>query len=172
MRVKSSSLVATATLAARNQAHDGGAAYISKSKLIIESDQTRIYANSAVHNGGGLYLTTSKLKIRGESLYITRNRANSSGGGIHASNSSIIILEGTIYFISNKAENGRGISLEKNANLCGIGENSNIIINFTTNKANQYGGAMYVADEINPDMCAVINTQSTSLSNECFSKSV
>ena len=156
-----------------NKADDGGAIYVSESKLIIETDsQTKIYANSAICHGGGLYLTMSELKIKGESLYITRNRANNSGGGIFSTNSSIIV-EGAVYFVSNEAESGGGVSLEKSAKLRGtLAENGQI--NFVTNRASHYGGALYVDDATNPDMCAAVNIQSNirSIDSECFSKLV
>ena len=155
----------------KNIADDGGAIYVgAKSKIIVETDnQTTISANSAVHHGGGLYLTMSELKIRGESLYITRNRANKNGGGIHSTNSTIIV-EGVICFVNNEAENGGGVSLERNAKLHG----GNGQINLVTNMASHYGGAIYVDDETNPDMCAAVNVESTtpSTESECFSKSV
>ena len=157
-----------------NKADDGGAIYVSESKLIIETDsQTKIYANSAIRHGGGLYLTMSELKIKGESLYITRNRANNSGGGIFSTNSSIIV-EGAVYFVSNEAENGGGVSLERNAKLHGTLAGNSHIINFVTNRASHYGGALYVDDATNPDMCRAVNNQSNiwSIDSECFSKLV
>ena len=158
----------------KNKADDGGAIYVSESKLIIETDsQAKIYANSTISYGSGLYLTMSEMKIRGESLYITENRAKNKGGGIHATNSSIT-LEGAVYFVSNEAENGGGVSLEKSAKLRGTLAGNDNIINFVTNRASHYGGALYVDDETNPDMCAAINVHSTTLSidSECFAKSV
>ena len=160
----------------RNNAIDGGAMYASESKIIVETEsQTKIFANSAVGHGGALYLTTvSELKIKGESSYITRNRATNNGGGIHATNSSVIV-EGAVYFVSNAAKNGGGISLEKSAKLRGTITESGYI-DFVTNRASHYGGALYVDDETNPDMCAAVNVQSTTSSilteSECFSKLV
>ena len=155
-----------------NKAYDGGATYISKSMLVVEMSQIKICSNSAVHHGGGLYLTVSQLKIKGRKLHIVKNRANSNGGGIHATNSLLIII-GTVHFISNEAENGGGVSLEKSTKLYGIPA-GNSIINFSNNKAKRYGGAMYIADKTNPDMCAAVNIQSTTPSkfSECFSKSL
>ena len=153
-----------------NIANDGGALYISNSKLIVENDsQTVAYANLAAHHGGGLYLTKSELMIRG-GLNISRNRAKSNGGGIHATNSSIII-EQPIVIIGNIAANGGGISLETNTRLRGtLAEKGHI--NFIQNQASHYGGAIYVDDETNPDVCAAVNIQSVMLSTECFSNSV
>ena len=155
----------------RNKAVDGGAMFITESELIIESDsQTKVDANSAFNHGGGLYLTKSKVKIRGESSNITGNRADNRGGGIHASNSSIII-QGAVHVISNEAENGGGISLENNANLRGATAGHDHFANFVKNRASGYGGALYVNDKSNPDMCTA-NIQNATSSTECFSNSV
>ena len=155
-----------------NEAGDGGAVFSSESKLVINSNgQTKIYANSAAHHGGGLYLTRSELRVSGESSNITRNTASNQGGGILVSNSSIII-EGTIHLVSNEAENGGGISLEKNAKLCGAMAGHTDIINFVNNRASHYGGALYINDETNPDICRAVSLQDATLSTACFLKSV
>ena len=155
-----------------NEAGDGGAVFISESKLVINSNgQAKIYANSAAHHGGGLYLTRSELRVTGESSNITRNSASNQGGGILVSNSSIII-EGTIHLVNNEAESGGGISLEKNAKLCGAMTGHTDIINFVNNRASHYGGALYINDETNPDICRAVSLQNATLSTVCFSKSV
>ena len=182
----------------QNQAHSGGAVYLSKANLYFSSGNNTFVQNEAITGGaiqlnegqlifsggntmfvrntadygGGLYLTMSELKIRGESSYITRNRASKNGGGIHANNSTIIV-EGAVYFVSNVAENGGGVSLERNAKLRGT-LTGNGHINFVTNRASCYGGAIYIDDETNPGMCAAVNVESTipSTESECFSKSV
>ena len=152
-----------------NIAIDGGAIFISNSQLVIESDSQLniIEDNSAAHRGGGLYLITSEMRIRGE-YSLTRNTANNNGGGIHATNSSMII-EGTVHLVGNEAENGGGVSLERNAKLSGLISGDDHIINFIKNEASRYGGAIYVDDETNPDMCATLNGTS---STECFLKSL
>ena len=161
-----------------NQADYGGAIYAIESKLVIEVNswtEIIVSTNFAMHHGGGLYMTTSELNIKGHNLYITKNRATSKGGGIHAANSSII-TKGAIHLISNKAENGGAISLEKNAKLKGISAKKINTVNLTSNKANRHGGALYVDDETNPEMCAVVTAQNdsevVSSRTECFSKSV
>ena len=155
-----------------NEAGDGGAVFVSESKLVINSNgQAKIYANSAAHHGGGLYLTRSELRVSGESSNITRNTASNQGGGILVSNSSIII-EGAIHLVSNEAENGGGISLEKNAKLCGAMAGHTDIINFVNNRASHYGGALYINDKTNPDICRAVSLQDATLLTACFSKSV
>ena len=154
----------------KNEAVDGGALYARESKLIVDIDsQLEIYACSALHHGGGMYLTKTELKVKGEGSIFSRNRANSYGGGIYAS-SSTISADGVIDITDNDAKNGGGISLEKNAKLNGS-SSGNSRINFISNRASCYGGAMYVNDETNPDVCATI-LELTNSSSECFSKSV
>ena len=154
-----------------NVANNGGAIHTSESMVLLEIySQTKVDANSANNNGGGLYLTNCELKVKGDSFYITRNRAERSGGGLHADNSSIIFEE-TVHFIDNEAENGGGIGLEKNAILSGISANHSVI-EFTSNRATRHGGALYVDDETNPDICTAVNVQNATSANECFSKSV
>ena len=158
-----------------NQADYGGAIHASESILVVEVNSwTNVSTNLAMHHGGGLYITMSELNAKGYHSYITKNQANSKGGGIHADNSSIIV-EGTIHFTSNKAENGGAISLERNAKLKGMSY-KNSSINLISNKASRHGGALYVDDKTNLEMCAAITTQkdseAVSSKTECFSKAV
>ena len=153
-----------------NQAQYGGAIYASESKLIIMNSWTNVSSNTALYHGGGLHMTMSELYTEGHNLNITKNEAKGKGGGIHAANSSITIKR-EINVVSNKAENGGAISLEKNSKLDGKLSAS---INLISNSANHRGGAIYVNDESNPEMCAAIIThnQVVSSKTECFSKSV
>ena len=79
-------------------------------------------------------------------------------------------MKETVHLVGNEAENGGGVSLDRSAKLSGIinGDDHNII-NFVKNRASHYGGAIYVDDGTNPDMCASLNVTS---STECFSKSL
>ena len=161
-----------------NQADYGGAIHASESKLVVEVNSwTNVSTNLAMHHGGGLYMTMSELYAKGYNLYITKNRANSKGGGIHADNSSII-NEGAIHLMSNEAENGGAISQERNAKLQGkLDKNYNYYrINLISNRAHRRGGALYMDDKTNTEMCAAITPQNDSeidsSRTECFSKSV
>ena len=149
-----------------NQANVGGAIYASKSKILTKIHSlTNLNANSAIRNGGALYLSMSNLKVQGNSSY-TGNKGTKKGGGLHAASSSIII-EGTLHFINNEAENGGGISLETNTKLRGTLSGNNAV-NFVSNRASHYGGALYVNDETSPDMCAGVPTQNATSTTECF----
>ena len=125
--------------------------------------------NLVLHNGGGLYLITSELNSKSYNLYFNENQANGNGGGIHADNSSITI-EGELHLINNVAENGGAISLERYTKLLGMSD-KNDTINLISNTANHHGGALYVNDETNSEMCAA-EKNSDSSKTECFSRSV
>ena len=149
-----------------NRANHGGAIYASKSIMIVEIHSlSKLKANSALQKGGGLYLTMSNLNVEGKSSY-TENRANKAGGGLHAAD-SYIKIRGTVQFTNNEAENGGGVSLEINTKLSGtLAQNDTV--NFVSNRASQYGGALYVDDETNPNACAAVATQNATSATECF----
>ena len=155
-----------------NQAHSGGVIYANESKVNVHSQTLLMTNNAATDMGGAVYLakTNLELKVRGRNLYISGNTANNTGGGLHAANSSIII-RGTGYFTNNEAKNGGGISLERYAKLYGTSA-QNDTVNFISNRASRHGGALYVDDGTNPDMCAAAITQNATSTTECFSTSV
>jgi predicted outer membrane repeat protein len=158
-----------------NQAEYGGAISIRASKLVLEVNRGTLFSvsgNLATQHGGGLYITMSVIIAKGHTSYITKNQASNNGGGIYASSSSIII-EGEIHLISNEAENGGAISLERYTKLQGTSD-KNDSVKLISNRANRYGGALYIDDWTNPEMCAAATAQNdVDLSRlECFSTSV
>ncbi len=153
-----------------NEAEYGGAIHADESKLVLEALRFNMSTNVAVKHGGGLYVTMSELNIKGYDLNIAANRANGNGGGIHAAN-SLVIIEGVVHLLSNEAENGGAISLERNAKLQGKSD-INDSINLTSNRANNYGGALYVDDKTNPETCVANQNDIASSKTECFIKSV
>ena len=157
---------------AENEAENGGGVYASQSLLLtVTNSFTTISSNTAILTGGGLYLTSSALEIGQNTSYIIENRANEAGGGLHASNSSITI-EGVLRCANNQAKNGGGFSLERYARLYGKSA-ENDSIDFVSNVASDHGGAVYINDETNPDMCAVDPLQNASLKTEyCFLNSL
>ena len=74
-------------------------------------------------------------------------------------------------FVDNQAKYGGGISLMNTAKIIGI-SNKTDLVNFVSNIASRYGGAFYVDDESNPDMCAAIITQQATPATQCFLSSV
>ena len=138
--------------------------------MLIANSFTQVSSNTAILAGGGMYLTSSVLEIEQNTLSITENWAiEGAGGGLHASNSSITI-EGVLHCANNRAKNGGGFSLERYTRLYGKSAKNDSIA-FFSNTASDHGGALYINDETNPDMCAVDPLQTPSSGLEyCFLK--
>ena len=155
-----------------NGANNGGFLYASQSSLFLEiKSQTKVYDNLATNNGGGLYLTLSELTVRGYSFHIKGNRAERIGGGFFADSSSFK-TQGEACFANNAAENGGGIGLANNAFLIGIATKNDSFIKFTSNRARNHGGAIYVDDDSNADtMCSAVTVDNKRVTDakECFS---
>ena len=147
----------------RNKALNGGAMFASKSKILVQN-YCLIRDNLAISNGGGFYLTMSELKLNNS--YFNENIADKAGGGLHAA-SSRIIIEGIAHFTDNEAENGGGISLESNTKLIGNLAQKDVI-SFVSNRARNHGGALFVDDQSNPDLCAAIISMNMTSITECF----
>ena len=180
-----------------NQGHRGGVVYVSESKINVHCQWLLMDSNRAVEDGGAIHLFSANITFYSEhntivgnvaksggaiyasesqlaveensSTNLSNNLAVHQGGGIHAANSSIII-EGEFHLISNTAENGGAISLERNTVLQG----KNVSIDLASNRAKHHGGALYVHDKTNPEMCAAITARNKTVSSkiECFFKSV
>ena len=144
-----------------NQARRGGAILAIESKIMMYGETTIANNTATVSSGGGISLQQSDLEVRGNCI-ISGNDAV-SGGGIHATSSTIAVYQpGTLQFINNRAENGSGLYFEINAKLyvlriASYPRSKQLL--FQTNHAN-YGGAIYVADDLNAGAC--------SSDNECF----
>ena len=150
-----------------NQAGFGGAIHASHSTIVVEAQSlTAMNSNVVIQSGGALYLIMSKLQVEGDMTYIIGNRAYETGGGIHAANSTVVI-DGTLQCIKNEAINGGGFGLEKSSKIYGDSIENNVIT-FISNRASHYGGALYVHDETNPDMCAADSIWNTTWTTECF----
>ena len=141
-----------------NQARRGGAVLAIESSVIMTLYSLTIIANNKAINGsgGGIFLHQSYLEITGN-CNISGNDAT-RGGGIHTTASNIAIFQpGTLQFINNRAENGSGLYLKVNAKLNILKSqislsNNEYILLFRDNHAN-YGGAIYVVDDINSGAC-------------------
>ena len=155
-----------------NEADNGGVVYAKESKVLMERHDLTTIANSAISNGGGFYLVMSELNVGVSRFNNTGNKAHKQGGGLYAANSSIIV-EREIHVTDNEAENGGGVSLERYSNIrSSAGNGTTPIVNFVSNRASHHGGALYVDDETNPDMCRAVTTQNATSTTECFSTSV
>ena len=72
-----------------NHAENGGAIYITQSKLNVLG-MVLLLNNSATDSGGGIYLYQSELNsLESSILRFSGNNATQKGGGIHATNSRI-----------------------------------------------------------------------------------
>ena len=168
-----------------SHAMNGGAIHSTASRLYMRGS-VLISSNTATDSGGGIYLYQSELNcISGSILELHGNRARGRGGGVHAIG-SIISVEyryldvlknytgSRTNFIENTAGNaGGGIYFEANAKLnilmftdyiCDFPE---IVVTFTANSADD-GGAIYVADDTYPGVCASSSYNVQSTASECF----
>ena len=157
----------------RSYALKGGAISATDSKIHIYGNTTIAY-NTAWMYGGGIYLHNSELTCYSQCLLeLFKNRGGSNGGGIHAIGSSISVENtGIISIQGNSAKDaGGGIFLELNSKLYIIVitdiESPPYTLTFINNSAN-YGGALYVADDINSCTCASRSYKYQSTTTECF----
>ena len=172
-----------------NHAENGGAIYITQSKLNVLG-MVLLLNNSATGSGGGIYLYQSELNSLGSSiLRFSGNNATQKGGGIHATSSRIevnynaskrVYTGSRVHFIGNKASQGGAISLEMTSSFhivladttsYPIIFNTLYMVYFIGNQAD-FGGALYVADETNPSTCASKLNRTHSTNTECFLQSL
>ena len=159
------SFTTTNSIVTSNSAEDDGAISAIESTIMIYGEITIANNNTtAINNsiGGGISLRQSRLEIKGKCNLI--NNSAVRGGGIHATSSIIAVYQpGTLQLINNNAEFGGGMHLEFNSKLYVLKTSPTFsrfyFVNFTGNHAS-YGGAVYVADDINSGACLP--------DNECF----
>ena len=158
-----------------NTAEHGGVIKASGDATLNVYDEVIVNNNTSNDSGGGMYLYRSRLNCQSNcTLKFAGNNAAVKGGGIHAVNSIITIFaerdsqdSSSVHFIENNAYMGGGIYLELSAELQLIKSGPYYIhtmhnLYFNSNTAD-YGGALYVADETNFDMCTVNH-----VGTECF----
>ena len=147
-----------ASIAASKESSVSFVDYIFPNNLELDNrGQTRTKGVSEICNntadvGGGIYLIESTLDFKKETR-ICQNLAYAYGGGMHAVNSSINFGK-AVEFAGNQAMSGGGVSLA-NSKLYGtiIDIDTIIYITLISNYATEYGGALYVNDEID-SMCS------------------
>ena len=169
-----------------NLASYGGAIYGIDSTIEV-STNVQIMFNSAFVLGGGAWLQYSKLTVQYSAvLDVVNNTAATKGGGIYATNSRITVLlnrefdldsirGSAISLTNNSAKLGGGVYLElaselfidkigffynrsaaKRCNFCFISNHANL------------GGAIYIADETNYEICS----STLKWSHYCFLQSL
>ena len=166
----SSSVSMTKTNFSQNTAERGATIAASKGSSVAfvnfhvmrgqtSSEGVSQICNNTADIGGGIYLIESTLYFMVEAQ-ICNNLAYASGGGMHAINSSVTIGN-AVNFEGNQAITGGGVSLANSKLYMYDTTDVDTVINvsFTSNHATKYGGALYVADEVD-SMC--------SNKSECF----
>ena len=168
-----------------SNAERGGALHAIASKLYMRGNII-ISNNTAAKSGGGMYLYQSEMKcIQDSNVEILGNRASEKGGGIYAIGSVLsfeylyrnvpkIYSGSRTRFVENMAvKAGGGIYLESDTKLnilmfsgyaC---DNSEFVLTFLGNSATS-GGAIYVADNTYPGVCASTSYKKLSTASECF----
>ena len=172
----------------QNFAKRGGAIHGTDTKLYLTNGNVTMTSNTAEDSGGALYLYQSELNCKTRNtLQILDNHATENGGGVCAISSQInvdlrvktfydvgkrviYLYTGSIFLLTNNlATRGGGIYLESSTKLAILKWNSiNDIfyaLNFTRNSAD-YGGAMYIEDKTNTDVCEAPSKRS--VITECF----
>ena len=159
---------------------NGGAIFASTTSELIVYGELVFMNNAANESGGGFYLYHSRIVCQfNSSITLQNNRAVGKGGGIFASNSMVTVfsnrdspIESFIQFENNTSQMGGGIYFALASQLEIIKSGNNYTrtlysLRFKANSAN-YGGAVYVADESNSDLCASPSYMSWSIGSECF----
>lgn len=121
-------------------------AVTSKDNIIV------IHSNNATISGGGIHMQNSNLHFRMETN-LSSNQCSQMGGGIFALNSTISI--GCIVHVDhNQATAGGGVSLV-NSRFSNLNDEESMLfdINFISNYARKFGGAIYVEDEQSSNLC-------------------
>ena len=109
-----------------------------------------LVSNNTAKSGGGLFITESELTFEAPTT-ISHNRASESGGGVSACTSSITVGY-VVDFTGNEAQLGGAISLQR-SNLREQLQARRAGIDFTSNQADMYGGALYVDDRSETAIC-------------------
>ena len=121
--------------------YSGGAVMIDSGSSMILSGYNRLVNNSA-HYGGGMHLTNSSLTLMGTTVFQTNTAT--SGGGVHGTMATITINGNTTFDRNSATWNGGGLSISGNSKcLLAVKE----MLYFTGNHAEQYGGAVFIADD-------------------------
>ena len=103
--------------------------------------QSTFTQNTARYGGGGANIVDGTISFVGTTH--SHNNSALHGGGIHGHRSTLEIAE-MASFTENSATNGGGLSLASGSQ-CLLSSNSTVYLR--GNHAEQYGGAIFVADE-------------------------
>ena len=119
----------------------GGAVVIDSGSSVTLSGYNRLVNNSAEY-GGGMFLTNSSLTLMGTTVFQTNTAT--SGGGVHGTMATITINGHTTFDRNSATWKGGGLSISGNSK-CFLAVKEKLY--FTGNHAEQYGGAVFIADD-------------------------
>ena len=130
----------TSTFINNTAMYTGGAVHVQDSSHMTLYGNTKLVHNTAEY-GAGIYLYNGSLTVTGNT-YLYSNMAI-NGGGVHGTIATITI-NGNMTFEANSAmANGGGLSLSSTSQFILA---ANETMYFINNHAEQYGGAIFVAD--------------------------
>ena len=124
----------------------GGGLYTKNSTLLFEGCISFI-GNSALYFGGGMCSRNSTVMFSGNTSF-TSNTGQLKGGGMYGLVTSLY-LGGNSSFTANTAAKGGGQYLENSFNY--LSRNATLTID--SNRATEYGGAVYVEDSDPVSFC-------------------
>ena len=124
-----------------NKATLGGALYGS-SITFKENTAVMFENNEAIANGGAIYSDNSNITAKQNSVIVFTSNSAENGGAVYASASTLLALEySNLKFHKNRAgQNGGAIYFY---NLINASFNDFSVVTWTSNFANNYGGAIY-----------------------------
>ena len=190
VNIVGSNVTLTKAVIVDNFALEGGGIAMELGRLIIRGADILFLNNRASFNGGGITVINSTLNITG-SLNLTKNLAIRTGGAIITQSSEIVIY-GDLFVTENevtdKQAQGGGMTIRDSTmkvfgtvivadNFAGHSgggwylDSSQVAISekirFSNNVA-QFGGAIYVYDEVPLIYCSLAISGAQCISVECF----
>ena len=150
-----------------NSANQGGALYISTSKLVRMGGMNWFEGNHA-EMGGAIAIESSNIFYTDTNDFV-QNSATVGGSMYAIFSDSLIHMSGNITFLQNFAENGGAVAFSADAKLALTRE---LDLNFTENHANLNGGAIFYDDSVSSiNACATksrIEKRVKETLQECF----
>ena len=148
----------TSTFYNNTAKYSGGAVHIQRTSQVTSYGNATLFHNSARY-GAGIYVNNGNFTVARKTYLYSNNATN--GGGIYGTMATITI-NGNMTFEGNSAmTNGGGLSLSSSSQ-CFLAANGTMYL--VNNHAEQYGGAIYVAD----DPSLYCSTSNVNLWERCF----
>ena len=120
----------------------GGAVYVENGNLTLSSTSTLFYSNRAKHEGGAVFSANSNVIFNGSTIEFEKNTAL-EGGGVYTIYSKLMTAMGTLSFSENYAAK-RGGGIHAKMGPYGTEYLYTISGNFTGNRADECGGAVFI----------------------------